>query len=108
MAIGTPGGHTIGQTVPQMVMNLIDFEMDIAAAIAAPRVSFVEPDGLAVEKGVPADVRAALAALGHTVRLSGGLGNAHGLTIEYRDGQPIRFTGAADPRGRGTAGGVTK
>jgi gamma-glutamyltranspeptidase/glutathione hydrolase len=29
VAIGTPGGHTIGQTVPQMVMNLIDFGMDI-------------------------------------------------------------------------------
>ncbi len=29
VAIGTPGGHTIGQTVPQMVMNLIDFGMNI-------------------------------------------------------------------------------
>ena len=50
-ALGTPGGHTIGQTVPQMVMNLIDFRMDIAAAIAAPRVSFVEPDVLASRRG---------------------------------------------------------
>jgi gamma-glutamyltranspeptidase/glutathione hydrolase len=108
VAIGTPGGHTIGQTVPQMVMNLIDFEMDVAAAIAAPRISFVEPDGLDVEPGVSADVRAALAAMGHKVRIVRGLGNAHGLMIEYRDGQPVRFTGAADPRGRGTAVGVTK
>jgi gamma-glutamyltranspeptidase/glutathione hydrolase len=108
VAIGTPGGHTIGQTVPQMVMNLIDFDMDIAAAIAAPRISFVEPDGLAVEKSVPADVRNALAAMGHRVHITGGLGNAHGLMIEYRDGQPVRFTGAADPRGRGTAAGLTK
>jgi len=37
VAIGTPGGHTIGQTIPQMVMNLIDFGMNIQAAIAAPR-----------------------------------------------------------------------
>ena len=108
VAIGTPGGHTIGQTVPQMVMNLIDFEMDIAAAIAAPRISFVEPDGLAVEQGVPVEVRNALAAKGHRVQTARALGNAHGLTIEYRDGQPARFTGAADPRGRGTAAGVTK
>ncbi len=108
VAIGTPGGHTIGQTVPQMVMNLIDFDMDVAAAIAAPRISFVEPDRLDVEQGVSADVRAALAAMGHRVQIVRGLGNAHGLTIEYRDGQPVRFTGAADPRGRGTAAGVTK
>jgi gamma-glutamyltranspeptidase / glutathione hydrolase len=37
VAIGTPGGHTIGQTVPQMVMNLVDFNMNIQKAIAAPR-----------------------------------------------------------------------
>ena len=105
-ALGTPGGHTIGQTVPQMVMNLIDFRMDIAAAIAAPRVSFVEPDVLAVEEGIPAEVRAALAALGHHVRTTRALGNAHGLTIAYGPGdRPVRFRGAADPRGRGDAKG---
>src|SRR5512144_11031 len=43
VAIGTPGGHTIGQTVPQMVMNLIDFRMDIQQAITAGRISFYEP-----------------------------------------------------------------
>ena len=105
-ALGTPGGHTIGQTVPQIVMNLIDFGMDIERAIAAPRVSFVEPDVLSVEEGVPADVREALAARGHTVRTTRGLGNAHGLTIEYGpDGRPVRFKGAADPRGSGAARG---
>ena len=40
VALGTPGGHTIGQTVPQMVMNLVDFGMDVEQAIAAPRISF--------------------------------------------------------------------
>ena len=105
-ALGTPGGHTIGQTVPQMVMNLIDFRMDIAAAIAAPRVSFVEPDVLAVEEGIPEDVRAALAALGHHVRIVRALGNAHGLTIAYGPGgRPAHFRGAADPRGHGEARG---
>ena len=39
VAIGTPGGHTIGQTVPQMVINLIDFHMDVARAIASPVAS---------------------------------------------------------------------
>ncbi len=106
-ALGTPGGHTIGQTVPQIVMNLIDFGMGIGAAIAAPRVSFVEPDLLAVEQAIPESVRDALAAMGHQVRVPrGGLGNAHGLTIEYgKDGRPARFLGASDPRGSGLARG---
>ena len=101
IAIGTPGGHTIGQTVPQMVMNLLDFGMDIRQAIAAPRVSFVEPDTLGMEEDIPAAVRDALAAMGHRIRVGRGLGNAHGLTIEYdaggqsRSGSPARRTRGA-------------
>lgn len=105
-ALGTPGGHTIGQTVPQMVMNLVDFGMGIQAALAAPRISFREPDSLTVESGIPGGVIAELKRLGHNVREAGGLGNAHGLTITYdRDGRPHLFEGGADPRGRGLAAG---
>ena len=106
IAIGTPGGHTIGQTVPQMVMNLVDFKMDIQAAIAAPRVSFIEPDTLAVEDGISPSVRSALEAKGHKLRVVRGLGNAHGLAIEYDERGGIKgFTGGADPRGLGLAKG---
>ena len=107
-AIGTPGGFTILQTTPQMLMNLIDFDMDIQQAIAAARLSFVEPDVLLVDAGLPLSVRAGLSALGHNVRLDDGrgLGNAYGLTIEYDDeDRPVRFTGGADPRGVGVAVG---
>jgi len=103
-ALGTPGGHTIGQTVPQMVMNLIDFGMNIQEAITAPRISFVEPDLISVEEEISEKVRALLAAKGHNIRISGGLGNAHGLIIEYEnEGRPVRFFGGADPRGQGIA-----
>ncbi len=106
VAIGTPGGHTIGQTVPQMVMNIIDFGMNVQDAISAPRVSFVEPDRLAVEREISPEIRDVLAAMGHKVFEAGGLGNAHGLTIEYGpDGRPIQFLGGADPRGSGMAKG---
>jgi gamma-glutamyltranspeptidase/glutathione hydrolase len=103
IAVGSPGGHTIVQTVPQIVMNVIDFRMDVQKAIAAPRLSFVEPDVTAVEAGVPESVRKELTALGHNVRVMR-LGNAHGLAIEYdAKGTPQRFTGGADPRGEGAA-----
>jgi gamma-glutamyltranspeptidase/glutathione hydrolase len=106
IAIGTPGGHTIGQTVPQVLMNMIDFDMDVQQALDAGRISFVEPDVLAVEDRIAREVHEALAALGHNVRSTGGLSNAHALTIEYDErGTPTRFTGAADSRGQGTARG---
>ncbi len=105
-ALGTPGGHTIGQTVPQMVMNLIDFRMDIAQALAAPRISFIEPDRLAVEDLIDEAVRLELKKMGHNVQPSQRIGNAHGLTIEYdAQGKPVRFLGAADWRGSGLAQG---
>lgn len=103
-ALGTPGGHTIGQTVPQMVMNLIDFRMNIQQAITAPRISFIEPDLLAVESTIDQAIRDQLARRGHKTTVIRALGNAHGLIIEYdKLGKPIGFTGGADPRGEGVA-----
>ena len=108
LAIGTPGGHTIGQTVPQMIMNVVDFGMDVQRAIAEPRISFAEPNLLLVEPGIPEAVRAELAARGHELRVlpRPSLGDAHGLTIEYDGaGKPVRFVGGTDPRGEGEARG---
>ena len=107
VALGTPGGRTISQTTPQMLTNLIDFDMDIQQAISAPRISFASPNALVVETGIPQSVRDGLSSLGHNVRTDElGLGNAHGLTIEYdAQGRPVRFTGGSDPRGEGAAAG---
>ncbi|HZC84029.1 MAG TPA: hypothetical protein VE194_06335, partial [Rubrobacter sp.] len=74
-------------------------------------VSFVEPNFLAVESGIPESVRNELAVRGHNISVDDpslgnerGIGNAHGLTIEYdSEGKPARFTGGADPRGEGVA-----
>ena len=107
VAIGTPGGHTIGQTVPQMVMNLVDFGLSIQEAIDAPRISFIEPDIIAVENGIPQKVHRKLEEMGHNIRSGGSLGCAHGLMLQYgENGTPIRFFGGADSRGSGLAQGV--
>ena len=106
-AIGSPGGHTIPQTVAQLAINLIDFEMDVQTAVNTPRVAFAEPDVLLVDERIPAAVRAELEALGHNVRSTRGIGLPHALRIEYdTDGHPSRFIGAADSRGVGTAVGL--
>lgn len=106
IVIGTPGGHTIGQTVPQIVMNVLDFGMDIQSAISAPRVSFIEPDQLAVEPMISTQTVDALASRGHNILSRERIGNAHGLTVEYDStGKPEKFTGGADSRGTGLAKG---
>ena len=107
IALGSHGGYYILQTTPQMIMNLIDFDMDIQQAIAAPRISFTAPNSFAVDAGLPASVQGGLEAAGRDVYVEEyGLGNAHGLTIEYGPGkasEPTRFTGGADPRAEGIA-----
>ncbi len=107
IALGTPGGRTIPQTTTQMITNIEAFDLDVQQAISAPRFSFIIPDLLGVEPGIPTNVQAELEALGHDVYVDEyGFGNAHGLAIEYdREGIPNRFTGGADPRGEGQAEG---
>lgn len=106
IAIGTPGGHTIAQTVAQMIINIIDFRMDVQQAITAGRISFVEPDALSIEESIPESVRKEMTAMGHNVRVVQRIGNAHGLGVEYDSaGRVVRLTGGADPRGEGLAMG---
>jgi gamma-glutamyltranspeptidase/glutathione hydrolase len=105
IAIGTPGGRTIQQTPPQIIANMLDFDMNVQQAVSAPRFSHLVPDLLVVEGGIPQRVSAELSTLGHDlVPAEYPLGNAHALTIEY-GGETTRFTGAADPRGGGSARG---
>ncbi len=107
-ALGTPGGHTISQTVPQIIMNLLEFGMDMAQAIAQPRISFEEPQQILVDAPLSEATRKALAARGHLIQeFADGLGNAHGISLEYdQSPRPTRFIGAADPRGEGSALGL--
>mgnify|MGYP001224429886 FL=1 len=106
-ALGSPGGHTIPQTVAQLTINLIDFDMDVQTAVDAGRIAFAEPDVLLVEELVPVAVRDELDALGHHVRSTDRIGLAHALRIDYDiNGTPIHFVGAADGRGVGTAIGL--
>ncbi len=79
MPFGTPGGDVQIQAMLQVVLNVVQFGMELQQAIEAPRVasysfpsSFAPfeyfPGRLAVESRVPAETRAALAALGHEVK----------------------------------------
>lgn len=99
-ALGSPGGHTITQNVPQIIFNLIDFEMSMQEAIDAAKISFVEPDIIQVDPYLHQSVINDLESRGHKVR-KGFIGNAHGIKIHYSgDGTILKFEAGVDKRGK--------
>jgi len=101
MLTGTPGGATIITTVFQTISNVLDYGMDVVAAVNAPRVHhqhlpdqiFFEAHGLQ-----PATVRA-LEALGHVVEERGGTSGDVQMILVAGD----TLTAWSDPRRGGRA-----
>jgi gamma-glutamyltranspeptidase/glutathione hydrolase len=95
--VGSPGGRTIINTVMQVILNVIEFDMNIQEAVNAPRIHHQWlPDRIRVEEdgATPATVRE-LESMGHAVEMGGGQGLAHSIMIDARTGDRL---GAADPR----------
>ncbi|MCI0485307.1 MAG: gamma-glutamyltransferase [Blastocatellia bacterium] len=100
-AIGSPGGPTIINTVLQVIVNIIDFEMNIQQAIDAPRFHHQwMPDEIRWEPyGLNNDTRAALEKRGHVfAKRSSSMGDAEGIMIDPKSGMRL---GASDPRSGG-------
>jgi gamma-glutamyltranspeptidase/glutathione hydrolase len=72
MAIGSPGGRTIINTVLQCILNVVDFGMNVQEAIDAPRIHHQWlPDRIRYERiGFSPDTLALLRAKGHAVQES--------------------------------------
>jgi gamma-glutamyltranspeptidase / glutathione hydrolase len=103
MVTGARGGPRIISAVIQIVSNVIDFHMDIGAAVYAPRIHDQHlPDSLYYEAGgLTPDVMSALTALGHRLApRESYLGNAPSI---LRVGDV--WTGIPDPRQNGLAAG---
>ena len=97
LVTGSPGGSRIITAVLQVITNVIDLELPIAEAVAAPRIHHQwSPDEVAVERGLPPDVIRALEARGHKVREGPPRTSANSILVT-----PQGFVGAADPRTRG-------
>jgi len=104
LALGSPGGGTIPTTVLQVLVDVLDFGMDLPTAIAAPRffasssvVTSAEPAFLASSDA------AALEAVGHRFTRTGPLGIGAVTGIVF--GPSSSVTAAAEPvrRGGGSA-----
>ena len=68
LAAGSPGGSLIITTVLQTLLNAMVFDMNIAAAVAAPRVhNQWMPDRTLVEPGISLDTQRILEDWGHSL-----------------------------------------
>jgi gamma-glutamyltranspeptidase/glutathione hydrolase len=104
MITGSPGGRTIINTVLNVVINVIDFNMPIQDAVNAPRMDHEwMPDSLRLERErINKEVIESLIAMGHKIRESSRWrqGDAHSILIDPKTGL---YYGAADKRSRGSA-----
>ena len=102
MVAGTPGGPRIITMVYHVISNVIDHQMSLADAVAAPRMHHQAlPDQIRVERGgfLPGTL-ANLRALGHEVVEGGTTGDVEAI-IRTPDG----WQGVSDPRYGGAGAG---
>jgi gamma-glutamyltranspeptidase/glutathione hydrolase len=105
LSIGTPGATRIISALPQILMNMIDYKMNIQEAIDAARIHCMTGE-IFMESRIPKDVQQALINKGHklSVRKDFDLyfGGAQGVLIDSKTGT---LYGGADPRRDGFAAG---
>ena len=92
---GSPGGSRIITSVLQMIVNVVDHQMNLAEATAAPRMHHQwRPDVLQLESGFSPDTIRLLRERGHEVQEARySMGSLQ--SVGFRDGV---YRGASDPR----------
>lgn len=100
LVTGSPGGSRIITVTLQTIINMIDFKMNVAEAVAAPKFHHQWlPDTLYFEPLFNTDTQALLAEIGHNTKAHPwSLGRAH--SVVWDNGY---FQGTADPRDWGAA-----
>ena len=109
LAIGTPGGDSQDQQILLVLLNILDFGMDVQAAIEAPRVNSLhpvssfddhraQPGVLEIEATFPARVIDELKARGHILRIRTANGISTGIVAAGIDPGTGALRGGADLR----------
>jgi gamma-glutamyltranspeptidase/glutathione hydrolase len=101
LVTGSPGGRTIINTVLCVVVNVVDYDMDVRAAVDAPRLHHQWlPDRISWECSPQLDAaESRIKALGHRIKHDK-QGDAHSIAVDPKTGL---YRGAADSRLRGSA-----
>jgi len=98
LVTGSAGGSRIITIVTEIILDIVDFGMNIAEATEAVRIHHQWlPDELQVERGLNPDTIRLLEALGHKVAVHDAWGSAQSI---FRESGVLM--GAADTRQRGT------
>lgn len=102
LILGSPGGSTIPTVVLQVILNYLDFGMDVQEAVNAPRFHHQWlPDQIEYEEfGFTKDVIDNLQKRGQIIGSKKILGRVEAIAIENS-----LYLGATDPRGFGAAVG---
>src|SRR3954454_17125966 len=99
LVTGSPGGSRIISTVLQVIVNVLDYGMDLASAVAAPRLHHQWlPDDVRIERGFAENTLAALRDRGHHLVEPLGQTSANSIALTAN-----AMIGAPDPRTRGAA-----
>nr|WP_261868385.1 gamma-glutamyltransferase [Budvicia aquatica] len=94
LVTGSPGGSRIITTVLQIVLNTLEFNMNIAEATNAPRIHHQWlPEEIRIEKGISPDTIRLLEKKGHKVSVKPTMGSTQSIVVT-----PEGLFGAADPR----------
>jgi gamma-glutamyltranspeptidase / glutathione hydrolase len=103
LVLGSPGGSTIPTTVYQVILNIIDFGMNVQEAVNSGRFHHQWlPDYISYErKSIDSVVIKKLESMGHSLKLRSSIGLVNAIQI-LPDG---RKAGGADPRGYNVASG---
>ncbi|HEU0141001.1 MAG TPA: gamma-glutamyltransferase, partial [Bryobacteraceae bacterium] len=101
MVVGSPGGSRIITTVLEVILNVVDFGMNIQDAVNWPRFHHQwQPDKLFVEWRHSPDTKALLQSRGHQVEDIRSMGEVSAILVDRG-----WLEGAADPRSEGNAEG---
>jgi gamma-glutamyltranspeptidase/glutathione hydrolase len=99
-SFGVMGAHYQPMGHMQVLTNMIDYGMDVQAAIDGPR-AFFTGEQTVIERGIPAATAAGLTARGHeVVTAASPWGGAQAIRIDWQRGVLI---GGSDPRKDGCA-----
>jgi gamma-glutamyltranspeptidase/glutathione hydrolase len=109
LVLSTPGGDNQDQSLIQVLLNIIEFGMNVQEAVEAPRFQTLHlvssfddhrfnPGVLNLEDRISKPVRDALAARGHKVEVQTAWGNPSAPTVIKFNGDTGVIEAGADPR----------
>lgn len=101
LVLGSPGGATIITSVFQTIVDILDFNLNVSAAVNGPKFHEQwKPDVVYVEKSFPDSVKEAMTKMGYTFKVRGSIGRTEVIRVA---GDSI--VAVADGRGDDSAAG---